>query len=182
MIFLLFWKTSMVLGVMLMSTSVLVQGPFVTSVWTARSSLLSLVFDSGCLIHCLSFLVISVTFAVFSFVLWFSSCPCYILFCFVLPPNQSRTDLFCRVFQNNKNSSSCRGWVGVLITALTRLGTRQNKNHKLTYLGLTQKDTHFASFPDSLSRHPLLPLRVPIYLQALFFWNISRERQSKWNR
>jgi hypothetical protein len=29
----------------------------------------------------------------------------YVLFCFVLPPNQSQTDLFCHVSQNNKNSS-----------------------------------------------------------------------------
>ena len=94
----------MVLGVMLMSTSVLVQGPFVTSSWTARYSSLSLVFDSGCLIPCLSFLVISVTFFVFNVVLWF--CRCFVLFGFVLPPIQSRTDLFCHVFQNNKNSSS----------------------------------------------------------------------------
>ena len=96
-------RASMVLGVMAMSTSVLVQGHLVTSSWTARSSSISLVFASGYLIPCLSFLVISVTFAVFSVVLWY--CPCYVLPCFALSPNQSRTDLLSHIFQKNKNSS-----------------------------------------------------------------------------
>ena len=55
---------------------------------------------SGCLIPCLRFLVISVTFAVFNVVIWF--CPCFVLFGFALSPIQSRTNLFCYVFQNNK--------------------------------------------------------------------------------
>ena len=52
----------------------------------------------------LSFPVISVTFAVFSVTMWFCR-PFYVLLSFALSPNQSRTDLFCHVFQNNNTSS-----------------------------------------------------------------------------
>jgi hypothetical protein len=38
-----------------------------------------------------------------------SSCSCDVLVCFALSPDQSRTDLFCQCFQNNKNSSSPYG-------------------------------------------------------------------------
>ena len=41
-----------------------------------------------------------------SLMLLYGFCPCFVLFGFALLPIQSQTDLFCHVFQNNKNSSS----------------------------------------------------------------------------